>query len=266
MAGRRYPEFMSRDATPLPRRTAGLRLALLVAAGVLVSAAARVSAGERMPVVIELYTSQGCASCQPASRVLGEFARDPGIIALTFPITYWDYLGWKDVYAQPAFTARQRAYASLRGERQVFTPQAIVNGEPSMIRSDRNSLERALRRARAGSPVQVSVRSWEEGDRIFIDVGASSVTDAKAELWLLPVMRRRRIAIGGGENKGQAFDYINVVRGMHRIGPWTGHAAHYEVPRHAAQIAEADSYVVVLQGGNEGRPTRILGAAKAPGF
>ncbi len=77
-------------------------------------------------------------------------------------------------------------------------------------------------------------------------------------------MRRRRIAIGGGENKGQVFDYINVVRGMHRIGPWTGHAAHFEVPRHAAQVADADSYVVVLQGGNEGRPTRILGAAKAP--
>ncbi|KQP41244.1 hypothetical protein ASF49_17895 [Methylobacterium sp. Leaf104] len=257
---------MSRVATPLPRRTAGLCLALLLAGGVLAAGATRVRAGERTPVVIELYTSQGCASCQPASRVLAEFAREPGIIALTFPITYWDYLGWKDVYAQPAFTARQRAYASLRGERQVFTPQAIVNGEPSMIRSDRNSLERALRRARAGSPVQVPVRSWEEGDRICIDVAASSVADAKAELWLLPVMRRRRIAIGGGENKGQVFDYINVVRGMHRIGPWTGHASHFEVPRHAAQVADADSYVVVLQGGSEGRPTRILGAAKGPGF
>ncbi|GJD89340.1 hypothetical protein BHAOGJBA_2866 [Methylobacterium hispanicum] len=257
---------MSRAAPSLPRRTVGLRLALLVAAGALLAGATQVRAGERTPVVIELYTSQGCASCQPASRVLGEFSREPGVIALTFPITYWDYLGWKDAYAQPAFTARQRAYASLRGERQVFTPQAIVNGEPSMIRSDRNSLERALRRARATSPIQVPIRSWEEGDRICVDVGASTGPDAKAELWLLPVMRRRRIAIGGGENKGQVFDYINVVRGMHRIGPWTGHAAHFEVPRHAAQVADADSYVVVLQGGNEGRPTRILGAAKAPGF
>lgn len=131
---------MSRAAPSLPRRTVGLHLALLVAAGALAAGATQVQAGERTPVVIELYTSQGCASCQPASRVLGEFAREPGVIALTFPITYWDYLGWKDVYAQPAFTARQRAYASLRGERQVFTPQAIVNGEPSMIRSDRNSL------------------------------------------------------------------------------------------------------------------------------
>ena len=257
---------MSRAAPSLPRRTVGLHLALLVAAGALAAGATQVQAGERTPVVIELYTSQGCASCQPASRVLGEFAREPGIIALTFPITYWDYLGWKDVYAQPAFTARQRAYASLRGERQVFTPQAIVNGEPSMIRSDRNSLERALRRARAGSAVQVPVRSWEEGDRICIDVGAGSGPEAKAELWLLPVMRRRHIAIGAGENKGQAFDYINVVRGMHRIGPWTGHAAHFEVPRRAAQVADADSYVVVLQGANEGRPARILGAAKAQGF
>ncbi|MDB5646557.1 thioredoxin family protein [Methylobacterium sp.] len=252
---------MSRDATLLPRRTVGLLLA-----GALGASATRASASERHPVVIELYTSQGCGSCQSASRVLAEFAREPGVIALTFPITYWDYLGWKDVYGMAAFTARQRAYAALRGERQVFTPQAIVNGKPSMIRSDRNALERALRRARAGSPSQVSVRSWEEGDRICVDVGAGGEADAPADLWLLPVMRRRRIEIGGGDNKGQVFDYINVVRGMHRIGPWTGRAAHFEVSRHAARVAEADSYVVVLQGGSEGRPSRILGAAKAPGF
>ncbi len=250
-----------RAATFLLRRAFGLVLAAVLAATALPA-----GAGERNPVVIELYTSQGCASCQPASRVLGEFAREPGIIALTFPITYWDYLGWKDVYGLPAFTARQRAYAALRGERQVFTPQAIVNGEPSMIRSDRISLERALRRARANSATQVSVRSWEEGDRICVDVGASAAPDAQADLWLLPVMRHRRIAIGGGENKGQVVDYINVVRGMQRIGPWTGRAAHFEVPRHAAKVAEADSYVVVLQGASEGRPSRILGAAKAEGF
>ncbi|WP_247635665.1 DUF1223 domain-containing protein [Methylobacterium sp. 37f] len=249
----------------LLRRTGGLPLALVLA-GALTAVATMARAGERSPVVIELYTSQGCAACQPASRVLGDFAREPGVIALTFPITYWDYLGWKDAYGQPAFTARQRAYASLRGERQIFTPQAIVNGEPSMIRSDRNSLERALRRARASSVPSVSVKSWEEGDRICIDVGASTGPEAKADLWLLPVMRRRRLAIGGGENKGQVFDYINVVRGMHRIGAWTGQAAHFEIPHRMAEVTEADTYVVVLQGGNEGRPTRILGAAKAPGF
>jgi hypothetical protein len=256
---------MSRLATPLPRRTVAQRLALLIL-GVLAGSVTTARAAERSPVVIELYTSQGCASCQPASRVIGEFAREPGVIALTFPITYWDYLGWKDAYGRADFTARQRAYASLRGERQVFTPQAIVNGEPSMIRSDRVSLERALRRARANSPAQVTVKSWEEGDRICIDVGASNGADPQADLWLLPVMRRRRITIGGGENKGQVFDYINVVRGMQRIGPWTGRPAHFEVPRQAARVAEADAYVVVLQGSSDGRPAHIFGAAKGPGF
>jgi hypothetical protein len=245
---------MSRPAPqPRFRRTATLGLALLLL-GTLAGGATPAGAGERNPVVIELYTSQGCASCQPASRVLGDFAREPGVIALTFPITYWDY------------TARQRAYASLRGERQVFTPQAIVNGEPSMIRSDRMSLERALRRARASSASQVTVKSWEEGDRICIDVGTGVGPEAQADLWLLPVMRRRRVSIGGGENKGQVFDYINVVRGMQRIGTWTGRPEHFEIPRHAARVPEADSYVVVLQGGSDGRPSRILGAAKAPGF
>ncbi|MBY0259033.1 thioredoxin family protein [Methylobacterium sp.] len=257
---------MSRPAPqPRFRRTATLGLALLLL-GTLAGGATPAGAGERNPVVIELYTSQGCASCQPASRVLGDFAREPGVIALTFPITYWDYLGWKDAYGQAAFTARQRAYASLRGERQVFTPQAIVNGEPSMIRSDRMSLERALRRARASSASQVTVKSWEEGDRICIDVGTGVGPEAQADLWLLPVMRRRRVSIGGGENKGQVFDYINVVRGMQRIGTWTGRPEHFEIPRHAARVPEADSYVVVLQGGSDGRPSRILGAAKAPGF
>ncbi len=135
-----------------------------------------------------------------------------------------------------------------------------------MIRSDRASLERALRRARASSTTQISVHSWEEGDRICVDVGASAGPEVQADLWLLPVMRHRRITIGGGENKGKILDYINVVRGMQRIGPWTGRAAHFEVPRHAARVAEADSYVVVLQGATEGRPSRILGAAKAQGF
>ena len=253
---------MSRAAPSLPRRTVGRHLALLVAAGARRRVRPR-SSGRAHPAAIELDTSQGCASCQPARGARGVRA-GARRTAPTFPITYRDYLGRNHVDAQPAFTARQRAYASLRGE-HVSTPQAIVNGEPSMIRSDRTPWNGPAP-GPATSPIQVPVRSCEEG------TGSASMSARAPDRTPRPssgfsaVMRRRRIAIGGGENKGQVFDYINVVRGMHRIGPWAGHAAHFEVPRHAAQVADADSYVVVLQGGIEGRPSRILGAAKAPGL
>src|ERR687884_289212 len=86
--------------------------------------------------VVELFTSQGCSSCPPADAMLGELARRPDVIALSLPVDYWDYLGWKDTLAQPAFSARQRAYAGARGDRQVYTPQVIVNGATPCVGSD----------------------------------------------------------------------------------------------------------------------------------
>ncbi|WP_204262919.1 DUF1223 domain-containing protein [Methylobacterium sp. BTF04] len=238
----------------------------LLLAGIPMAAMTPAWAAEGAQVVIELFTSQGCASCPPASQVLSEFAKKPGIIALTFPVTYWDYLGWKDDLGLPAFTDRQRAYANLRGVRQLFTPQAIVNGEPSMVRSDRDSLDRNVRNARKAGAFPVQVRSTEQGDRIAIEIDAASGPETQGEVWLLPVLHKRTVAIGQGENKGQVIEYINVVRGLQRVGSWAGRAARYDIPRSTARVGEADTYVVVLQGGSKNHPARILGAAAAPGF
>ncbi|KQP13478.1 DUF1223 domain-containing protein [Methylobacterium sp. Leaf93] len=213
--------------------------------------------------VIELFTSQGCGACQQASRMMGEYAQQPDVIALTMPVTYWDYLGWKDEFAIPAFTERQRAYALSHGERQLFTPQAIINGEPSPVRSDRAFLDRSLRAARQSSGLIVSVKATDQGNRIAIDIGAGRGT---GELWLLPILRRHRTAVAHGENKGQVVDYVNVVRGMHRVGAWTGQATHFELPRTLVRSGNADGYVVVLQSGTLAHPARILGATKGPGF
>ncbi|CAA2139268.1 DUF1223 domain-containing protein [Methylobacterium bullatum] len=213
--------------------------------------------------VIELFTSQGCGACQQASRMMGEYAQQPDVIALTLPVTYWDYLGWKDEFATPAFTERQRAYALSHGERQLFTPQAVVNGEPSPVRSDRVFLDRSLRAARQSSGLIVSVKATDQGDRIAIDIGAGRGT---GEVWLLPILRRHRTAVAHGENKGQVVDYVNVVRGMHRVGAWTGQATHFELPRTLVRSGNADGYVVVLQSGTLAHPARILGATKGPGF
>src|SRR6201990_3769044 len=94
--------------------------------------------------VVELFTSQGCSSCPPADKIIGELANDPSIIALSMPIHYWDYLGWKDTLADSRFSARQRAYSRMRGDREVYTPQAGVNGEVHVIGSDREALEGAI--------------------------------------------------------------------------------------------------------------------------
>lgn len=230
----------------------------------LITAGSAARAAERAQAVIELFTSQGCASCQPASRLMADLAKRPGVIALTFPVTYWDYLGWKDAFGLTAFNERQRAYASQRGERQVFTPQTIVNGEASLARSDRDSLERRIGQVRIPFPVQV--RSSEQGDRIAIEIDAASGSEMQGEVWLLPVLHRRTIAVGKGENKGKVIEYVNVVRALQRVGVWSGRAARYEVPRASARIGEADTYVVVLQSGSKAHPARILGAAAAPGF
>ncbi len=111
-------------------------------AGLLIATCALASAEPR--ALLELFTSQGCSSCPPADKLLGDFANDPSLVALSVPIDYWDYLGWKDTLASPADTARQRAYAHMRGDRQVYTPQIVVNGGVHVLGSDRAAVERVI--------------------------------------------------------------------------------------------------------------------------
>src|SRR5262252_9822575 len=94
--------------------------------------------------VVELFTSQGCSSCPPADKIIGELAKDPSVIALSLPIDYWDYLGWKDTLADSRFSARQKAYSHMRGDREVYTPQAVINGSAHVVGSDRAGIENAI--------------------------------------------------------------------------------------------------------------------------
>src|SRR5579864_4014381 len=104
----------------------------------------RPAAAAEPRAVVELFTSQGCSSCPPADKIIGELAKDPSVIALSMPIDYWDYLGWKDTLADARFSARQKAYSRMRGDRDVYTPQAIVNGSAHVVGSDRAGIERAI--------------------------------------------------------------------------------------------------------------------------
>lgn len=211
--------------------------------------------------VIELFTSQGCSSCPPADRLLGDLAKSPDLIALSFPVDYWDYIGWKDTLADPAFTARQKAYAAQRGDGQVYTPQAVIDGVTHVVGSDKMEISGALTSAaqRKGAmtvPVGLTVGSG----KVAIDVGAAGVdTPRKAAVWLLDTIPTKTVAIGRGENSGRSVTYTNVVRKISKLGDWTGEPAHFEMATRLNQ----GGYVVLLQAGEPG-PGPILGAAKTP--
>jgi len=240
------------------------RLSPIPVAALLVAASAP-SRAEPVRAVIEMYTSQGCASCPAADRMAGEWSRRPGLLVLTLPVTYWDYLGWKDNLATRAFTERQRGYASGRSERSLFTPQAVINGKDALVGSDRTGIERCVGEAEALGGLPVGMRIEERDERIVVDVDADP-SGRHADVWLVPVSRSRPVAIERGENKGRVVIYANVVRGMQNLGAWTGRAARFEIAREAARRTGADGYVAMLQGASNGQPARVLGAAKGPGL
>ncbi|MCO5589496.1 hypothetical protein L7F22_043463 [Adiantum nelumboides] len=134
-----------------------------------------------------------------------------------------DYLGWKDTLALRPLTERQRAYARGRGARQVFTPQVVVDGNGFAVGSDRPALDRLIREACQHGGLPVPVRGEMKGDRILVEVGAApeAKTEIRGDVWLVPVLRSRAIAIQAGENGGRTATYVNVVRGMQRLGHWT---------------------------------------------
>ncbi|MBM1170161.1 DUF1223 domain-containing protein [Microvirga arabica] len=219
-------------------------------------------ASPRPQAVLELYVSQGCSACGPAKQLLGELAQDPALIVLSLPVSYWDYMGWKDTLADPLFTARQKGYALARGVRRVHTPELVVNGVLSSVGSARDQVMDAIHHATHGqAPVAVGVR--EDDGVIAVDVGAGT---GEATVWLLPIRRSVQVPIHRGENAGRTETYVNVVRGMISLGPWSGPRASFRVPLEATKSQGADAYVVLLQQSQDGKPGRIFGAAKGPGL
>ena len=236
-------------------------LAVLILASFVATPAGTATAPAPPRGVVELFTSPGCSSCPPADRLLGDLAKSPDLIALSFPVDYWDYIGWKDTLADPAFTARQKAYAAQRGDGQVYTPQAVIDGVAHVVGSDKMEISGALTSAahRKGAltvPVSLSVANG----KVAIDVGAAAAdTPRKASVWLLDTIPSKTVSIGRGENTGKSVTYTNVVRKISKLGDWTGEPAHFEM----ASRLNQGGYVVLLQAGEPG-PGPILGAAKTP--
>jgi hypothetical protein len=252
----------------MKRRRVALSLAA-TASAVLASAiltSSDVSAEPR--AVIELFTSQGCSSCPAADKLAGELARDPSLIVMSLPIDYWDYLGWKDTLALPGHTKRQKAYSKARGDREVYTPQVIVNGVAQVLGSNKEAIEQAI--AQTGKqdgtlslPLKLSIT----GDQISVSVPAakdsSDKNDNKGEVWLCPITRNADVAIAKGENSGNTVTYHNVVRRWIKLGDWTGAARTFTVPKQDVTAVGGDAVAVVLQSGTKEAPSTMLGATVA---
>jgi len=213
--------------------------------------------------VVELFTSQGCSSCPPADKVLGELANDPSVVALSMPIDYWDYLGWKDTLADSRFTARQKAYSQVRGDREVYTPQVVVNGSVHVIGSDLPGIENAIHvTSKSDGVMSVPVSMTQSGTQITVSVAAAAKAPAvrHGEVWICSVAKAVPIAIGRGENRGRQVTYHNVVRGLLKVGDWNGAPASWTVPLENISRDGVDAAVVFLQDGNRDRPGVMLGA------
>ena len=193
---------------------AALALAALTGAGA--------RADERLNVV-ELYQSQGCSSCPPANANVMALADRADVLALSFGVTYWDYLGWKDTFASPAFTQRQRDYARGLRQESVYTPQVVVNGRADLVGTDRVELDRAIRR-NVRPPFEPAIAV--SGRTLTIAQGAGA-----ADVWLVWYDPRTvQVPIRRGENSGRTLPHRNVVKHIVRLGQWSGRAGAYTLP------------------------------------
>ena len=226
------------------------------------------SAGEPR-AVIELFTSQGCSSCPAADKVLGELSRDPTLVTLSLPVDYWDYLGWKDTLALHGHSNRERAYADTRGDREIYTPQVVVNGIVHVLGSDKAAIEQAIAQTRqSAAPLMLPVTIVVADGKVSVNVPAANGENASAEVWLCPITSKAQVAIERGENRGHTLAYTNVVRRWVKLGDWSGKAETFSMP--VADLANAnfslrdiDRVAVVVQSGVATKPGLMLGAATA---
>lgn len=175
----------------------------------------------RPPVVVELFTSQGCSSCPPADEMLGDLADRDDVLALSWHVDYWDYLGWADQFARPEFTRRQQAYAHATGERAIYTPQIIVGGTDTLI-ALRPAELMALLQAQIARPTEVMVTSSQQEDSYRIELTPRAAIPARVAIILVRYAPSRKVEIVAGENRGISVEYRNVVLAVERIAEWDG--------------------------------------------
>jgi len=238
-------------------------------AAAIAGAATATSAAAGPRAVVELFTSQGCSSCPPADRLLGELAKDSSILTMSLPVDYWDYLGWKDTLALHGHTNRQHAYAEARGDGQVYTPQVVVNGVVHVLGSDKAAIEKAIAQTdSADKPLALPVTIALDEGAVTVTVPAAVDEHRSGEVWLCPVTSEVPVVIGRGENHGRTITYHNVVRRWVKLGDWNGTAQTFtlklsDIPGKDFSLKDVDRLDVLVQSGAAAKPGLMLGAASA---
>jgi hypothetical protein len=198
--------------------TAALGLAVIFGAG-------QAQAADRdHPTVVELFQSQGCSSCPPANANVIALSDRPDLLTLSFGVTYWDKLGWKDTFGSPQYTARQWDYARDFHRREVATPEVVVNGRADVIGNRRDELENLIRSADRG----------DSGPKIALEENAVAIGAAQGHADVVLVRYDPNVVevpIGRGENSGKTLPHKNVVKELTRLGAWTGEAVSFELPK-----------------------------------
>lgn len=174
------------------------------------------------PVVVELFTSQGCSSCPPADRIMHELAKRDDVIGLALHVDYWDYIGWKDEYADPAHTDRQRAYAREAGRSMIYTPQMVINGQQDVIGAKGLELEHLINAHLTAAP-EAEVSATRNGNEVTVDVTPVELpADETYEVRVVQYSPMRHASIRRGELAGHELDYANVVENWQVAGQWDG--------------------------------------------
>lgn len=205
------------------------------------------------PVVVELYTSQGCSSCPPADRLLQQLAKRDDVIALALHVDYWDYLGWKDPFANAAYSKRQRAFANHAGRKMVYTPQMIVNGREHVIGTHADKVDDLIR-SHQGKQSGIKIETRRDRNNVHITVSADRPLQGGADLQLVRYLPERVTEIRAGENRGRTITYVNIVNDWQVVRRWSGAGVlEFSMP-----VDDENPSVLLVQ---KAGPGQILAAA-----
>jgi hypothetical protein len=230
-----------------------MRSAVAILSGLALIMTAGAAMAARPPVVVELFTAQGCSSCGPANASVAAMAGRDDVLPLTFSVDYWDYLGWKDTFAQKAFTDRQRAYAKKLGLREVYTPQVVIDGRAQASGVKPAQVD-ALLKAQARAPKNPPDMQWVGDSRAA--VGSGRAPAGGAEVWLVRFdARDQSVAVRRGDNRGQTIEHRNVVRQLVKLGSWAGKSRAYRLP---APVEDGLTSAILVQGANGGAMIGVM--------
>ena len=203
---------------------------------------------EKHKVLVELYTSQGCSSCPPADKYLTELAKRDDVIALALHVDYWDYIGWKDELADPAYSQRQSGFAHASGRTMIYTPQMIIAGQDHVVGSKRNEVLGLISKYGKNRQV-VDLDISRQGDRLTIDATASQNGLPQMDVQVVRYIREQSVDIRRGENAGKQISYTNIVRSWSRVDGWNGRKAYNKT----VKLAGDDPVVVIVQQSGYGK-------------